>query len=206
MMKTETPLNEENKRMRLWTWQGKDILLTEGRLDYKQSEWYQNDVDFPNIKSAYKRLFKILDTDQIHWCYADAEEAGEAAKLWKNRKKWEIEVPESDVRVVCASVWCKIIGDSIFGPSPKLWCEWKREANKEARTSRKPSRAILDRKLVVFRALEPWEDLWKKLFHRLDQIPYDAHAIVEHPGDSSLRTRMATPVSRWPWTGGQCWC
>jgi len=180
----ETLLNEANKKMRLWTWQTKDILLTEGKLDYRRSPFYRGKAG-PDIQKAYKRLFETLGTDQIHWCYTDAEEAEEAARRGKNRKKWEIEVPESDVRLVCASVWCKIIGDRSFAPSPKLWCEWKREANKEARTSRKPSRAILDRKLVVFRALEPWEDLWKKLFQRLDQIPYDAHAIVEHPVDCS---------------------
>ena len=177
--------------MRLWTWQTKDIRLTEGKLDYRLSPFYLDKAG-PDIQNAYKRLFETLGTDQIHWCYTDAEEA---AKPWKNRVIWEIEVRESDVRIVCSSVWCKIIGDKTFGPSSKLRCEWRRQANDQAPTSIE-SRAIFDRMLDAYRAPEPLDELWEKLFQPFNQIPNDADAIVKHPVDWSCIRPI--PLSLFP--------
>jgi len=190
-MKTETSLNEGKKTIQLWTWQTEDIRLTEGTLYYERSSFYQNKAG-PDIQNAYKRLFKVLGTDQIHYCFIDAEEA---AKPWKNRVIWEIEVPESDVDIVCSSVWCKIIGDKTFGPSSKLWYEWNRKANNQARNSIE-SRAIRDRMLDAYRESEPLEELWEKLFQPLDQIPNDANAIVKHPVDGSWIRPLPISFSR----------
>ncbi len=188
-MKTETSLNEGKKTIRLWTWQTEDIRLTEGLLDYELSSFYRDRAG-PDIQNAYKRLFKALGTDQIHFCYIDAEEA---AKPWKNRVIWEIEVPESDVHIVCSSVWCKIIGDKTFGPSTKLQREWKRKANNQAPNSIE-SRAIYDCMFDAYRTPEPLEELWGKLFQPLDQIPNNANAIVKHPVDESWIRPFVTHI------------
>lgn len=86
--------------MRLWTMQTPDIDLRDihYKIDHRKSPFVDH---FPK----YHQLCKILSeqlklgTDQYIWCLTEDE------KTWDGREKWELDVPQEFVRLICSITW-----------------------------------------------------------------------------------------------------
>lgn len=77
----------------LWTWQGQNHSLTEGRVDPRLSDWWE----IPSIRQAYLRLFRLVRTCQLIWCWTDIGDV--RADGYRDKRVWELNVPVD--RVLC---------------------------------------------------------------------------------------------------------
>ena len=87
---------EETKKVLLWSWQTRGFSITEGIVDHSLSEFNQTHYGY---RKSCKELVERLGTNQFIWCYTQDEET------WKNRVKWELEVPKNRVLFICSITW-----------------------------------------------------------------------------------------------------
>ena len=78
--------------MKLWSWQTKNFSPCAGFVDSTKGEYWQ---DTPTIRPAYRKLWKVLETDQIVWAYANRVEF----YLRPDRRMdvWIIDAPRSGI-------------------------------------------------------------------------------------------------------------
>ncbi|MDD5457952.1 MAG: hypothetical protein PHF37_00950 [Phycisphaerae bacterium] len=123
--------------MKLWTWQNKHLKLDDSKrmIDNRTHSFYLNadELDFEKVKrerltEAYKRVWKILGTNQILWCFTDKEVAKEAnGRDWtENCDLLEIDIPEENVKLHCAMAWCWILDRCGTDMPEKFHAHWRR--------------------------------------------------------------------------------
>jgi hypothetical protein len=87
----------------LWSWQTKNIELTEYTVDHGKSPWFS---EFPKYPELCKMLAERVGTSQFIWCYT------EDGKPLADREEWELRVPEGRVRLICSITWNWILSRS----------------------------------------------------------------------------------------------
>jgi hypothetical protein len=93
--------------MRLWTWQSKRVesiqhssfLRELKKLDPQEAGRHEE---------AYRKIFQLVDTNQLIWCYKDYSEAVYGSiEGWEKQDciLWELDVPEEEIRWYCPVAW-----------------------------------------------------------------------------------------------------
>lgn len=72
--------------MQLWTWQADEVKPTVGGVDPRRAGSY-HDI-FPKYRPAFERLWEMLGTDQLLWCFVDEQEAKEST--WNGRIRGDV--------------------------------------------------------------------------------------------------------------------
>jgi hypothetical protein len=107
--------------MKLWTWQSPDFSLTEGHVIPERSDYFQTVLGIPK---AYRRLWKRFGTDQIIWCYTNADAHYKSPIV---ETEWSLDVPDAQVLAfVDDLVWNRILGIKCALPRP-LCRDWTEE-------------------------------------------------------------------------------
>lgn len=92
--------------MRLWTWQGRGHLLTDGIVDHSKGRYWDTEK---GIQEAYAKLSQRIGTDQWVWCFTRREDYINAGG--QSEVEWELEVPcDRVLAFVDDLVWNKILG------------------------------------------------------------------------------------------------
>lgn len=99
--------------MKLWTWQNPDLLIyDEGtKYDSLKCSTYLNDKyiaasERRRFLEVYKKLWSILEGDQLLWCYTEESEAVSGEALgYRDKKLWELDVPEEQIHMICPIAW-----------------------------------------------------------------------------------------------------
>jgi hypothetical protein len=168
-----------NSDIRLWSFhEDGDFSLTEGRVEIARSRYYRSS---PDIADAYHRLWEIVRTDQLVWCYTKREDfKPTSVRKWE----WALKVPRSAIlRFIDGSVWNRIIRVNGFHPPRHLYFQWKREALAQFPHD-PPARDVL----IQSKHDEYWNEpapeggWWSRLF-------------VEGPGDGSIDALLRHPVN-----------
>jgi hypothetical protein len=108
--------------MQLWSWQGRDFSLLEGRVEFTKSPYVET---VPGLLEAYQRVWKHVGRDQIVWCWTRPDEH---IDVDTTEVKWSLEVPESEILTLIDDfVWSRILyGDRVQDchPPRRLQREW----------------------------------------------------------------------------------
>jgi hypothetical protein len=102
--------------MQLWTWQSKDFSLADEsqKVESIKHSCYLTKNPDPNSKEkhqeAYNKIFQILGTDQLIWCFPinrDAVDYRSIEEFVKNQHclLWELDIPENEIKWYCESAW-----------------------------------------------------------------------------------------------------
>lgn len=104
--------------MKLWTWQNKDLFLTEGHYEpRKHSEFYWQNEE------AYEKLWEEVETDQFIWCYLAEEEAKRNRPVNISKLLWELDVPKDAILEkgnIDSVAWHCIVFDDVPTPPPEM--------------------------------------------------------------------------------------
>ncbi len=110
----------------LWSWHEPEFSLTEGRVDWGQSAYY-NDKNIPRRKEAYAELKVLLGTDQIIWCATKDDYYDHSGRT---KVGWVLSVPERDLfRIVNNVAWNQLLGQLDYFPH-SLRENWTSESKK----------------------------------------------------------------------------
>ncbi len=105
--------------MQLWTWQNPELLIYDEVTKYDSLKYssYLNDKyiaasERHRFLEVYKKLWSILEGDQLLWCYTEENEAvsGSASKN-RDKKLWELDVPEEQIHMICPIAWNWLLYD-----------------------------------------------------------------------------------------------
>ena len=161
--------------MELRSWQTPDFDLTSGKVDHSKSYYYK---ETPGYSRACLKLWELLGTNQIIWCFTDKDEhryLGVGANV-----EWVIDVPRSDIKLIDTCIWEKIIGSNYVPHELEL--QWRSEARKQSPYDKDRRKVIEDQKRAEYLAPVPEDELWSQLFLSIDDVSdKKTTAIILHP-------------------------
>jgi len=149
--------------MQLWTWQKKGFSLSDPKGQVESpthSDYYEEH------KEIFERLWEILGTSQLLWCFVEKEEAmSKASELeYKGKVLWELDVPAKHIcHNVCSIAWHWILHGCRCHLPVKLRRCWKEKFPNRFRE--------LENKFHHFFGRKTREELWEALV--LDGIVTD---------------------------------
>lgn len=160
--------------MKLWTWQTRDFSLHNGLIDHNKSEYVQNKELY--ISDANKKLFSLLGTNQVIWCYTRKKQP------WRKRVEWSLDVPLGDILAFCDdTIWCRIIKQEHFEPPRELERQWEKKAMEIFPSDPAKAHEYEDSSRQAFLdEPEPKEGWWSRLF--VDPSAGETvNALVQYP-------------------------
>lgn len=117
--------------MQLWTWQNPELLIYDEMTKYDSLKYssYLNDKyiaasERDRFLEVYKYLWSILEGDQLLWCYTAESEAVSGETLeYRDKKLWELDVPEEQIHMICPIAWHWLLSDLLCTVSQfdSLW-------------------------------------------------------------------------------------
>ncbi len=112
--------------MTLWTWQADEVNPIVADIDPRRPGSYYDTN--PPFRPAFERLWEMLRTDQLLWCFIDEAEAKQAH--WSGRRLWSLDVPENSiVAIIDPGVWEFILESKAVPPHYRMVCTvWAQEA------------------------------------------------------------------------------
>jgi hypothetical protein len=179
--------------MRLWTWQRTGVFpYGREKLDSLKYSYYLNDSDVDasvrlRRATAYKKLWGLLSTDQVMWCFTNEKEAVEAAgREWcKDCVLWEFDVPLEEVKLVCTVGWDLLVQGGCSTPSELVECF--RQLQGFYQKNGKPYfRDLFDKDFCAYWRGRSESELWEALFVSRD-CGGCAQPLAFHPVDKAVR-------------------
>lgn len=164
--------------MMLWTYHSPDFSLTAGRIDHAKSDYFRT---IPTVPKAYRRLWKLVKTSNIIWCYT--RQKSRCAKTGSDKLEWNLEVPDSEIlTLVDEFIWNRILELPNVQPPEAYRREAKSEALHRFPGNRKEQDAFERKRCNDYWNQEaPPGGWWKRLFVKNPHDGERISALIHHP-------------------------
>lgn len=182
--------------MRLWTWQNPKLSLFDPNVKVNSLKYssYLNDPcitesERQRFKEVYRKVWKLLGTDQILWCFTTEEDAKGQASILAFQKRgkvlWELDVPKDLIKAhYCSVAWHWIL----YGTPCTLPEKFRRLPY--------PEKKQFNQSFNDYWKGKTEEQVWDVLF--LDRVTEGcSDVLIRHPIEESWVIKDPNKIGKW---------